>query len=112
MTDTDFAISDRRKHSRRRSNWPAECFYLNGFCWTTSVVDHSLGGLALENCPRLEVKEVVRLRLKGIGTFPCRVIWVDGMRCGVEFLQEASFADEDVALLVERLHHPLRRHGS
>jgi hypothetical protein len=94
----------RRRHIRYQANWPAECIDALGFIWGARVLDHSLGGLGLENCPHLEVDQVIRVRLKSIGTFPCRVAWSSEGRCGVEFLPEANTAlDADVASLAALL---------
>lgn len=94
----------RRKHERRQSNWPAECSDAAGFTWQARVLDHSLGGLGLENCPQLQVNQVIRVRLESIGSFPCRVAWSKDGRCGVEFLPEANATlDHDVASLAEHL---------
>lgn len=104
MSETEDAGPGRRRHVRYHVSWPAECIDAHGFTWKARVLDHSLGGLGLDNCPQLAVDQVIRVKLESIGTFPCRVAWSNGGRCGVQFLPEANAAlDDDVASLAELL---------
>ncbi len=104
MSETEDSGPGRRRHVRYQASWPAECIDAEGFTWKARVLDHSLGGLGLENCPQLAVDQVIRVKLESIGTFPVRVAWSSGGRCGVQFLPEANAAlDDDVVSLAELL---------
>lgn len=81
-------VDQRRRHERRRADWPAACSDASGATWDARVVDTSNGGLGLENCPPLAVDQTIVVALENVGTFACRVAWSNGSRCGIEFLPD------------------------
>ena len=66
MSETEDTGPGRRRHVRYHVSWPAECIDAQGFTWKARVLDHSLGGLGLENCPQLAVDQVIRVKLESI----------------------------------------------
>lgn len=94
----------RRQHGRQKIGWPATCVTADGFSWECWVVDHSIGGLGLSNCPALTVDQVVELKLCDIGEFWCRVAWSEQSRCGVQFIDDQNIASvEELEALAQLL---------
>lgn len=93
-----------RRHMRRSTKWPATCSDRSGLAWQAWVVDHSPGGIGLENCPPLEVDQTIEVELPGIGKFLCRVAWCADKRFGVEILQSpGQLTDEELNILADLL---------
>lgn len=94
------AVIEQRRHPRHEAGWAATCIDQAGFSWEAWVVDHSVGGLGLDNCPKLEEGQILQIGLASIGSFRCRVAWSNGPRCGVEFLRLPSqFTADEVETL-------------
>lgn len=101
------ADGERRRHGRRPVDWPVACTDEAGFRWEAVAVDAGLGGLGLENCPPLSAGQRIVVTLTDIGTFPSRVMWSRGTRCGIQFLSidgedDAQWTQSLVALLPSR----------
>lgn len=108
---TELASSDtaspRRKYERHRAGWPAMCSDIRGFTWESWVLDHSIGGLGLENCPPLEVDQRIEISLLDIGVFICRIAWCTNGRFGVEFLpSESQLNADEVSILAQLVSGP------
>ncbi len=79
----------RRRHARYLTGgWPAQCSDGQGFRWDAWAVDYSAGGLGLENCPPLDIDQMIDVELKDLGIIPCRVAWFENGKCGVQFVPD------------------------
>lgn len=86
----------RQRHDPRQyAGWSARCADKAGNSWDAWVVDHSAGGLCLDHCPPMIVGQIINVGLVDVGAFPCRVAWVDGQRCGVQFVRARGYMSED-----------------
>jgi hypothetical protein len=90
---TEYA--NHRHESRQYAGWSARCADKAGNSWDAWVVDHSPGGLCLDRCPPMIVGQIINVGLVDVGAFPCRVAWVDGHRCGVQFVRARGYMSED-----------------
>lgn len=81
-------LLERRGLPRERIGWPTTCTNADGFSWKALIIDCSLGGLGLSECPPLHIDEEIEVDVGSVGCFRCRVAWSDGSRCGVQFIPD------------------------
>lgn len=95
---------ERRGLPREHIGWPTTCTNADGLSWKALIVDCSLGGLGLSECPPLHIDEVIAVDVGSVGCFRCRVAWSDGSRCGVQFIPDpAEPSDGEQSALADGL---------
>lgn len=90
----DGTNSESRRWSRYPADWAARVTTSSGASFEVRVVDSGHGGLGLKSCPQFELGESVEVTLVDVGKFPCRVVWQEDDRCGVEFVELIELADD------------------
>ena len=85
------AAPDLRARPRAKVNWPATCKVHGCDALPVTIVDASGGGFGLRGEMPIAVGTVFSITMADIGTFPCRLIWKEGLRFGIELLEERAY---------------------
>ncbi len=108
LGDTNQHTGNRRQHERQSVNWSAMCFIDELEKWAVTIVDASDGGFGLSGNIPLSIDSRFWICMDGIDTFPCKLIWKESARSGVQLLdQDESLTDEaanHLANLLSVLH--------
>jgi hypothetical protein len=85
---------ENRRHTRHSVAWPAICFAEGSERFEALIVNVSEGGFGLAG-PALAfaVDSILFVEFDQIGTFRCRLAWVQETRFGVEILDDQAADD-------------------
>jgi len=76
---------DRRRYARHQVQIGAGLYENVRPTVAITVVDLSTGGCGIETTTDLGVDTRVWLKLPGLESWPCRVVWTQGNRAGLSF---------------------------
>lgn len=105
--------SGQRRHARASVRWPASCFANNIDKFDVVVVDVSAAGFGLTG-PQLTLSpgDILFVAFDQIGTFQCRIAWIEDARFGVEIIDPPSKSNpkRDAALVqaLKSIENPTR----
>lgn len=100
---------DGRRAERRIVNLAASLREPGASLAEAEVVNLSVTGFAAETEAQLEPGAQVWLKLPGLEPTNCRVVWVDGSKCGFEFMSPLHPATLDTVTAASR-PMPVKRH--
>jgi hypothetical protein len=92
---------EQRKNARYHVDWRGSCSVNGRHSVDVTIIDCSDGSFGVSGLHAFSQGDSMNLKIDGIGSFPCEVVWVKGERFGAKIID--AWADRELLRLTDYL---------